>query len=270
VPGVPTSSDIGRNATISLNQLLKPYPQFNNVTTSFNRGYGWYNGFNLNVSRRFERGFLFQAAYTVSKGMTATTYANPDDRRINKLDRRLLDDDRPQRLVVNGVWELPLGGSRRFLNSGWPSKILGGWQVSGISIMMRGRPIHFGDNRDYAVSTGANPQLPNGPYFDAKLDRWVWFSRDAFRVRHTNELRNIPRNLPTVRSQGINTIDLRLTRNLPIRERVRMQFIVETFNLTNRVQFAAPETDIRNVNFGTTASQANLPRSYQFALRLQF
>jgi hypothetical protein len=270
IPEVPRNTDIGRSSTITVERLLRLYPQFNNVTTSFNRGYGWYNGFNLNVSRRFERGFLFQAAYTVAKGMTATTYANPDDRKINKLDRRLVDDDRPQRLVLNGIWELPFGGNKRFFTEGWPSKVLGGWQVSGISIFMAGRPVHFGDNRNYAVNLGKSAHLPNGPFYDAKLRRWVLFDRSAFRVRRTNELRNVPRNLPDVRVPGINTIDLRITRNFPINERVRMQFIAETFNLTNRVQLGAPNTDIRNVNFGTTINQANLPRSYQFGLRLQF
>lgn len=270
---LPSNSTLGRNRTINLDRLLRPYPQFNSVQTNFNLGYAWYHGFNLNVSRRMQRGLFFQASYTVSKGMTATSYANPDDRKINKLDRRLLDDDRPQRLVLNSIYELPFGRNKRFLNNGWRSKVLGGWQVSGISTFMSGRPVHFDNNRNYAVATGENARLPNGPYYDPTLGRWVWFNRRAFRVRRTNpvaELLNVPRNLPNVRSDGINTIDMRLTRNFPFNERVRMQFIAETFNLTNRVQYRPPETDIRNVNFGTTASQANWPRSFQFSLRLQF
>lgn len=279
----PRNTTLGRNQTIQLRQLLKPYPQFDYVTTSYNRGRAWYHGLNLNLSRRFDRGYSFQAAYTLSKGLTATSYANTDDQRINHLDRRLLDDDRPQRLVLNGIYELPFGRRKIFFNDGWGSRILGGWQISGIATFMSGRPVHFGDDRNNAVLIWPTAALSDGPYYDKKLGRWMWFNRDAFRTRRTTpvpnttvpeekvaELKNIPRNLPNVRSAGINTVDLRLTRNFPVSERVRMQFIAESFNLANRVQYGAPVTDIRNVNFGTTGTQANLPRSFQFALRLQF
>lgn len=143
--------------------------------------------------------------------------------------------------------------------------------MSGITTFMSGRPVPFSnDDRNNAAATGLNAEPPNGPYYDAGSGRWVWFNRDAFRVRQPNELRTVPPYLPNVRVHGIKTIDMRLTRNIPITERLRMQFIAETFNLTNRVQYGVPVTDIRNVNFGTTATQVNLPRSFQFALRLHF
>jgi hypothetical protein len=50
-----------------------------------------------------------------------------------------------------------------------------------------------------------------------------------------------------------------------------MEFRMETFNLFNRVQFAAPSTDVNSpMTFGVVTSQANRPRILQFALRLNF
>ena len=261
-------TSLGKNATVSLDKLLIPYPQFASVKTNYNLGRGWYNGFNLNVTRRFHRGFMFQAAYTVSKAMAASSYANVDDRKRNRLDPRLQDDDRPQRLVLNGIYELPFGRRKPLLRRGVASKFMGGWQLSGIGSFMRGRPVAFGGNRSRALAIGIDPNIK--PYYDESIGRWVWFNREAFRVRRTGELQNIPQNLPNLRLDGIKNIDVRVTRNFVLHERLRMQFIGESFNVMNRVQWGGPETDIRSVNFGTANHQANLPRDFQFALKFSF
>ena len=66
-------------------------------------------------------------------------------------------------------------------------------------------------------------------------------------------------------------------KNLPITERVRMQFRVEAYNAFNHTQFASLDTTARfdaqgnqvNSRFGEFLS-SRAPRIMQFALRLYF
>jgi hypothetical protein len=58
-------------------------------------------------------------------------------------------------------------------------------------------------------------------------------------------------------------------REFPIRERVRLVFQVDAFNV-NAVHFAAPEMDIDSATFGIYSSMANQPRKLQFSAGLSF
>jgi hypothetical protein len=84
-----------------------------------------------------------------------------------------------------------------------------------------------------------------------------------------------------LRGPSYTNFDLGLIKLFPIHERVRLQFRMELFNLTNTPHFALPVrsmsdpsfgriTHTRNpLNFGSTAtSYAN--RMIQFALKLEF
>ena len=54
-----------------------------------------------------------------------------------------------------------------------------------------------------------------------------------------------------------------------INEGARLQFRGEFYNLFNRTNFTAPNTDLNSANFGRVASTLD-PRFVQLALKLQF
>jgi hypothetical protein len=65
--------------------------------------------------------------------------------------------------------------------------------------------------------------------------------------------------------------DFRADKNFKITERVRLQFIVDAFNLTNRANPKHPETTGLLFNFdGTVQSGLGDPRQAQLGLRLLF
>jgi hypothetical protein len=49
-----------------------------------------------------------------------------------------------------------------------------------------------------------------------------------------------------------------------------LEIRLETFNALNRVQFAAPDTNVGDSTFGQITAQANQPRQVQIGLKLYF
>ncbi len=128
-------------STVPRQQLLRPYPQF----TSFNRqdipnGKVWYNSLQVAVQKRYSHGLMVTAAYTLSKNLQALNYLNPQDAAPA---RSLVPWDRPHRLVLAPIYELPFGPGKRFLTStnGLASRVVGGWQMMMNSTLQSGAPM---------------------------------------------------------------------------------------------------------------------------------
>ncbi len=125
-----------------------------------NAGRSEYNGLQLELNRRFDRGLAFGIAYTYSE-----SYDNASDRRyrlFNPLDDSLdwgpSNFDTPHVLVINAIYELPFwrqaGGLRNAL--------LGGWTVTGVYQYQSGIPFHIGTGEDFAgIGSGNETQLWN-------------------------------------------------------------------------------------------------------------
>jgi hypothetical protein len=166
----------------------------------------------VQVSKRFSQNFQFLGAYTLAKviddrpfpydlvpgnaGLESDQLYEPTNPRV---DRSLGIVDARNRFVLSGIWDLHYadGLSR-------PAKtILGGWEFSGIFAVQSGLP--YSGLVNYDLNNDGN----------------------AFNERTPGQPRNTFRFPTTV------SLDPRLTRTVPFNERVRMQFIVEAFNVFN-------------------------------------
>jgi hypothetical protein len=130
--------------TISRADLLRPYPEFGSITETESIGYSLYNALQLRAEKRFSHGYTLNVAYTYSRAMDALTFLNPSD---TKPWYGLSDNDRPHRLVVSSLYELPFGRGRRF-GANVPrafDAVMGGWQLNGVFAMQSGPAIAFGD-----------------------------------------------------------------------------------------------------------------------------
>ena len=64
-----------------------------------------------------------------------------------------------------------------------------------------------------------------------------------------------------------------VTRTFPIREKMRVEFRAEAFNVFNRVRFGTGSTQLQNAQFGVltgAGSQINTPRNLQLALKFYY
>jgi hypothetical protein len=79
---------------------------------------------------------------------------------------------------------------------------------------------------------------------------------------------NAGRNI--LRGPGLKYLDLSVSRNFVITERMKLQFRAEAFNLTNTATFGLPNENVSGGAPGVITSLAADPRILQFALRLAF
>jgi hypothetical protein len=81
-----------------------------------------------------------------------------------------------------------------------------------------------------------------------------------------------PRVLPNARMPGTDNLSASLFKEIPLsfREGARLHIRLEAFNVFNRVQFGAPDTNVGDATFGQITSQANQPRQVQLGLKLYF
>lgn len=163
---VPAGTTIGSSSTISRERLLRPFPQFDSVNTTTNDGYSWYHGLQLRLEKRFSKGYTFQLGYTLSRFMQATELLNQDDPRPSEV---VSDADYPHRVFASGIYELPIGKGRQYLNGLNPiwTRVVSGWQFQGVYTFQSGAPISFG-NVIYQGDV-SNIQLPGG---DQEVGQW--------------------------------------------------------------------------------------------------
>lgn len=141
--GYITSSSCGLNQpTVNAGQLLLPHPQYCSVGDSQPpAGVSNYNALQVTYTHRWSQGLQVLASYTFSKYLDDTTgpggWAAPGGSGIRdnynlRNEYSLEENDIPHSLVVNYIYQLPVGHNKRF-GSTWggpANQILGGWQVS--------------------------------------------------------------------------------------------------------------------------------------------
>lgn len=234
--------------TVSLPQLLRPYPQFTGVTIA-QRPFGtnWYNGLQVNASKRVSYGVSFMANYTWSKDMTKNTYLDPYHPLVNDIS----PFDRPQVFVVGGRWELPVGRGRRFGHD-LPFALehaVGGWNVSWITTFMDGLPTGPWSG---AIQTHAPGHV------DQNIDRW--FDTTAFAPLPAYTLPSLLPYSSQIRSPGSKNFNFTVAKTFPIREKFHFDVAINLYNAFNTPIFASPDITVLDPAFGTITSQANSSR----------
>jgi len=202
----------------------------------------------LDTSYVGSRGISLQGSYTYSRSIEnvvtpLNSYAS------NGMERALSGFDRAQILGLSYVYEL------RFFRggNGVAKKVLGGWQLSGISRFESGTP--------FSVT---------GPIqLDHTLARW--FS-GSFALPALGTFGNLGRNV--VRAPGLSNWDVSFSKKTELYRfsadhAVQLQFRAEFFNLFNHTQYAGVSAAVGAANFGQSTS-ARDPRLTQLGLRLLF
>ena len=280
---IPTGTLAGAQVTRA--QLLRPYPQFLNITNFRPTGASsTYHAFQLRVQKQFSKGASFLVAYTTGKQIddnegvgTGGVDSGHQDAYYRRAERAVSPQDVSRRLVMSGAYELPFGKGKP-IGSSWPGMVnqaLGGWQVNGILSFGTGVPLALtAANTSNAFSSLVRPNVTGDPRLSADRPTAAkiaqWFNTAAFAQPAPFTFGNGPRTLPNVRAQGEHSLDLSLFKEFPFGEKRRVEFRAEAFNITNTPQFGLPGTGFGTATFGVISAQVNTPRQLQFAMKVYF
>jgi hypothetical protein len=256
IPGTPLNG-----GQIARQQLLRPFPQFTGVTAQqLNDGSSTFHMLQARLERRFSNGLSLLANYLYAKLLEKRSWLNDADA---DLEKRIAGEDRPQRIVISGTYDLPFGRGKALAGSAgpWLNRLVGGWIVNGIYTWNPGAPVNWGNVIYYGGDLQWDPR---------NIDRV--FDTSRFNTRSTEQLdwnlRTFSSRFANLREDSVNNLDASVIKDVPIKERFKAQFRFETFNTLNRAAFAAPNTQPLSSAFGTSRSQRNLPRRVQMAIRL--
>jgi hypothetical protein len=257
---LPVTTSRGAQRTIQRRNLMTQFPQFSGLTMNDQSiGSSWYNSLQFKLEQRFQHGLTFLASYTVSKTMEAVSYRNAQD---TELSRELASFDVPRRLVLSGLYELPVGPRKQWLNHGLVSHLIGGWQLNWTGVIQSGTPMSY---PDYYLN--GDPRLESGQ----TLNHWFDTSKSLWTQRPPDTLRVLPFRSPNIRRYSRPQFDSAIYREFAIKERHRVQFRVSAFNVTNTPVFNFPNTDPTSPLFGVVPiTQINLPRSIELGFRYVF
>ncbi len=147
------------NANIAKSQLLRPYPNFNNVINGRDPGGEQkYDHLEMTLTKRMSKGYSLQASYLWASNIERVVRENEFD---NSLVWRPTNNSAPHNLTLNFIYEFPFGKGRKWLSGNkWMNALVGGWQIGGIYTKQTGRVydlgnwFYFSNNlRDLAKST---------------------------------------------------------------------------------------------------------------------
>ncbi len=292
------------NTTTTVHQLLNNVKILDGMTQNL---YPWgknqYDAMLAKVEHRFSKGFAVINSFTWSKLFEDTSWTGPEiaGRRV---EHKLGGEDRPFRLSIAPIWEIPIGRKQAF-GKGMPKvvdAVVGGWQLSGQFSIQSGVPVVFSTDSFFSGKDFALPKdqqslskwfdtsqfqrfpdkgadittypawtgvmsLPGASYKPAAGDA----TKNGVYQDFAAYIRNYPTRWSDVRASRTNNLDLGIYKNFVIRERLKTQFRFESYNTFNHPRFAAPNSDPTNSSFGVVgASQQNAPRTVQMALKISF
>ena len=282
------------------NEQFFPYPTIGSVGTGKDIGNSNYNGGVVTTKYQGRKGFFLQGSYTFGKSLDYNSaFFGSSGERGGVADANNLrvehgpsSFDIRHRAVFVYVADLPMGPGHRVFgwNNGFNRQALGGWQVSGITTLQTGTPFTvFNSSSDFSgfnqfndrpdvVGSGVLTQDNRSP--DTAFDK-TYFSTTPPAGRVGTSGRN------QYYGPGLANYDFSVNKNFALfRERTRLIFRADFFNLFNHTNFANPVGNQSSSSFGkitstvgsavatavgtTAGSVGGGPRLIQFALRLQF
>lgn len=231
-----------------------------------------YNGAQLQIARMSERRISTGIIYTYSKAMdisdnseaSGLTFAYPTYYNRNWA---LAGYDRQHNLQWWTIVNSPFGPGQAHLTHGFAGYVLGGWRISTVLSRVSGTPFNVTDSGAYLNAPG-NTQLADRNYgVDPKthgrsylggvvgfqyLNPLAYSSVTAANSPGGPRFGTSGRN--SVRGPGVFNLDASLKRSFPIREKLTLDLLAESFDVTNTPQFANPSAGINSI---PVANQAN-------------
>lgn len=273
-----------------------PYHNWFTLYSTFNAGTQVYNAFELEESHKMAHGLYLDANYTLAKnladnqGDTPTAFAGEVNYGTPIADRFHIlsnygnvEGTRRDRFLLTGVYQIPVGQGRSFLNAGgWKNALVGGWELTNVTLLETGPWLtpSISDSYDQSntnvVNRGAflRPDVVSKDFYRGQ-SRAQYFNPAAFSPTPAGAGRFGDAGVGSLEGPGTSAVAFGLGKVFNITEGMKLRFESTFSNVLNHTNFAPPSAQIDNTStFGVlsapqTAENAG-NRTGQLALRLDF
>jgi outer membrane receptor protein involved in Fe transport len=262
----------------------RPNGVFSTNTAVSNAAWSYYNGLQVEWTKRLSRNLNFFAAYTFSKSIDTTseaTFVGAGDSNQTgnntRTARGLSRFHTPHRFTTYGTYRLPFFQNRKDLLG----QTLGGWQISAVGKFSKGTPftvITTGVDLNLDGVAESRPVLVDTSVLGRSISNPATslsdLPRSAFRGLTIADVNASTLGRNTFFGDGVQNVDLGILKifRMPW-EGHRVTLRADMFNAFNHVQFGFPALDVvGSANFGAITGLATqyAPRTIQVSLRYQF
>jgi outer membrane receptor protein involved in Fe transport len=272
----PTATTAGANVL-----ARRPNPLFGAVLELDSDQYASYHGLQITGAMRMSHHVTFNAFYTLSKTNSSVQLYNSTTQGGAQNFSKLYEDKGAGDTDQRHIFSMSLTYQPNYFSKADNAilrHVFNGWSISPIVKIRSGLPFTVTNgNVDANLdgNTADRAQLIGDPHIDNPTAA-RWFNTAAFAqnpvVTGIATDGNSPRNF--LYGPGYWTVDLGLSRDFNLTERVKLRFRAEATNAFNHVNLGLPNSSVpANVATSTTfgvISSASAMRKIQFGLRLTF
>ncbi|HUJ33102.1 MAG TPA: TonB-dependent receptor [Candidatus Acidoferrum sp.] len=252
-------------------------PQLGSITIQDTRGKSDYNAMQIQYEHRLTAGLQVTGAFTWSK-TTDDSCGNldacaPQLYTDYAIEHGLSNQDVDYVFSPSVIYELPFGRGKRWGGdvSRWVDYAIGGWQLNAIYALQGGTPFSItasGNPSSTRADLVGNPVIHPGNIAD-------YVEPGAFAVPAKAAgiyLAPGTSGRDMIRGPGFSNMDFALFKNFAVTERVKGQFRVQAYNLTNTPHFSNPyDTNLNDGHIGAINSVlTNSWRQVELAMRFTF
>ncbi len=242
-----------------------------------------YHSLQTKVEKRLSNGLSFLTAFTYGKSIDEQSNASLGfhngggfrDNNNPEWEKGPSDFDQKYRFVNSLSYALPFGAGKAILGNlkGVANAIVGGWELQGIQSWSSGLPLTILASVGESNSNGDAEERPNRvagvSVYPSNQSPNLWYNPAAFVATAFGTYGNSGRNIIYTSPQV--DFDTSLFKDFAFRERAKLQFRGEVFNMFNHPNFRANSLinyfDAPGAGSYTAAQPA---RQIQFALKLIF
>jgi hypothetical protein len=226
------------------------------TTTIGTFGNAKYDSLQTRIGHSFARNYEASAAYTWGHGMGYTSQvAIPADYYRNYGNTAGVAR---QTLGATVMVASPFGKNQHWMTSGLESKVLGGWQLEGISVFRTGTPFTATASNTTLNASGST-QFADCIGKPQKLgDIHQWYSTADFANPTTGRFGTCSTN--SLFGPGYVNLDTSLSRTFNLLEHYHLEARAELFNTSNTPHHANPSSSLSSSNFMQATGIANTGR----------
>jgi hypothetical protein len=280
-----TVNGVGNEKARAALNLANPKwgPSVNGVTVGESIGYSSYNGLLVSLQHRLSGGLSVLSNYTWSHcidlgGEQGQDIGNSFTNPLNPAgDRGDCGQDRRQLVNISVVALSPK------MPNEWMDRLLGHWNTSAIFTAASGSPFNMSDGTDVSLNgqTSVRPNQVADPWTPGPVaanptcaaptqlgTEAHWFNNCAFVIQPTGTFGNMGRD--TMVGPGTWNLDSAIWRTFRVREKYKLDFRGEGFNVLNHANWGNPATALNTGNPGQITSSTGSARILQVAMKLTF